>query len=376
MVTRLAHWSKRRAWTVGLVSALALGLVAVPLGYAALSKSVTITLDGDASQVSSTARTVGDVLDAEGIDIGPHDEVAPDVDEEVTDGTAIAVRFARELELEVDGEQTTHWVLATDVASALAEVGNRYQGSDLSVSRSATVGRDGLALSVVTPKKVTVVVGGKPAKHTITALTVSDVLTELKVKVGKNDVLAPGPKKAVADGDKVVLDRIRLATDVRQETIGHKTVEKSDDSLYEDETSTETAGADGVREVTYQLRYRNGRLTQTKAVDSKVVREPVTAVVRVGTKERPAAPAAPSAPAGVWDSLAACESGGNWAINTGNGYYGGLQFNLGTWRAYGGAGYPHQQSREYQIMIAERLRAATGGYGSWPACSAKLGLPR
>jgi hypothetical protein len=79
----------------------------------------------------------------------------------------------------------------------------------------------------------------------------------------------------------------------------------------------------------------------------------------------------------VWDDLARCESGGNWAINTGNGYYGGLQFNYATWHDYGGgayAEYPHQASREEQIAVAERLRAARG-YAPWPACRAKLGLP-
>ena len=60
----------------------------------------------------------------------------------------------------------------------------------------------------------------------------------------------------------------------------------------------------------------------------------------------------------MWDSLAQCESGGNWAINTGNGYYGGLQFNLGTWQAYGGTGLPSDASRETQIAIATRLRDA------------------
>ena len=78
----------------------------------------------------------------------------------------------------------------------------------------------------------------------------------------------------------------------------------------------------------------------------------------------------------MWDALAQCESGGNWAINTGNGYYGGLQFNLGTWQAYGGTGLPSQASRETQIAIATKLRDASGGYGAWPGCSAKLGLPR
>ena len=79
----------------------------------------------------------------------------------------------------------------------------------------------------------------------------------------------------------------------------------------------------------------------------------------------------------VWDDLARCESGGNWSINTGNGYYGGLQFNYGTWHDYGGgefADYPHQATREEQIIVAERLRADRG-YAPWPACRAKLGLP-
>ncbi|NIS37004.1 MAG: transglycosylase family protein, partial [Actinobacteria bacterium] len=76
-----------------------------------------------------------------------------------------------------------------------------------------------------------------------------------------------------------------------------------------------------------------------------------------------------------WDALAECESGGNWSINTGNGYYGGLQFNLQTWQAYGGTGYPHENSREEQIRIATKLRDDRGGYGAWPACADKLGLP-
>lgn len=79
----------------------------------------------------------------------------------------------------------------------------------------------------------------------------------------------------------------------------------------------------------------------------------------------------------VWDALAKCESGGNWAINTGNGYYGGLQFSYDTWHGYGGgefAEYPHDATREQQILVAERLHAARG-FQPWPACRIKLGLP-
>lgn len=68
-----------------------------------------------------------------------------------------------------------------------------------------------------------------------------------------------------------------------------------------------------------------------------------------------------------WDAVASCESGGNWSINTGNGYHGGLQFTLGTWRANGGSGMPEHASREEQIRVAENVKASQG-IGAWPVC--------
>jgi hypothetical protein len=73
-----------------------------------------------------------------------------------------------------------------------------------------------------------------------------------------------------------------------------------------------------------------------------------------------------------WDRLAQCESGGNWSINTGNGYYGGLQFSLSSWRAVGGTGYPNEHSRETQIQMGQRLHAQ-GGWGHWPGCTRSFG---
>ena len=77
--------------------------------------------------------------------------------------------------------------------------------------------------------------------------------------------------------------------------------------------------------------------------------------------------------AGVWDRLASCESGGNWSINTGNGYYGGFQFSAATWRSVGGSGLPHQNSKAEQIKRAQILQARSG-WGQWPGCSSMLGL--
>jgi hypothetical protein len=93
-------------------------------------------------------------------------------------------------------------------------------------------------------------------------------------------------------------------------------------------------------------------------------------------------PTEPAPPAGggyadpanyaTWDRLAQCESGGDWHINTGNGYFGGLQFSLSSWQGVGGSGYPHEASREEQIRRGQILQAS-GGWGHWPACSSKLG---
>lgn len=109
----------------------------------------------------------------------------------------------------------------------------------------------------------------------------------------------------------------------------------------------------------------------SRPLPANVLAPPVAATAARKTTPRPAAAAVPSG--GVWDRLAQCESGGNWAINTGNGYYGGLQFSLATWRGVGGSGLPSDASREEQIARGQALQARSG-WGQWPECSAKLGL--
>ncbi len=108
------------------------------------------------------------------------------------------------------------------------------------------------------------------------------------------------------------------------------------------------------------MTFHNGRVVDRTVLSENVLKAAVPAIVKVGTKTVP--------DGSVWDRIAQCEAGGNWHANTGNGYYGGLQFNLGTWRAYGGPSRPDLVSREQQIAIAEKVRAASGGYGAWPVC--------
>ncbi len=97
----------------------------------------------------------------------------------------------------------------------------------------------------------------------------------------------------------------------------------------------------------------------------------MAAVALSATSANAAVPAHTTA--SVWDSLAQCESSGNWATNTGNGYAGGLQFSQSTWAAHGGSGSAANASREQQIAVAQKVQASQG-WGAWPACAAKLGL--
>lgn len=101
------------------------------------------------------------------------------------------------------------------------------------------------------------------------------------------------------------------------------------------------------------------------------------AAAQAQTQQQESVAQSPAVPSGsVWDRLASCESGGNWSINTGNGYYGGLQFSQSTWEGVGGTQYAPRAdlaSREQQIAAAEVLLKSSG-WGAWPACSSQLGL--
>jgi resuscitation-promoting factor RpfA len=120
-------------------------------------------------------------------------------------------------------------------------------------------------------------------------------------------------------------------------------------------------------------RYR-GRHRAPSRTGRTIARTAVAGAV-VGAPLLVAAPAN-AAPDSAWDKLAQCESGSRWNINTGNGFYGGLQFTPSTWRAFGGKAFAasaHQASREQQIVVAERVLAGQG-WNAWPSCSRKMGL--
>jgi resuscitation-promoting factor RpfB len=351
-------------------AAVVASLVAGAVGFAHFDKSVTLSVDGKSSAVHLFGSTVGDVLANQGIKLGVHDLVAPAVSAPIRDNQKVVVRYGRLLTVTIDGQTKKFWTTSTTVAGALSELGIRADSAKLSVSRSEPLGRMGLAMSVSTPKSVTVAVDGRTLKAQTTGATVADLLSQLKVTLGAKDRIAPALKTPITkSGLKVAIGRVRQTSVTTTETVGFSMQRRDDATMYTGDTKTVTAGQQGQKVVTNLQTWVNGKLESSKLRSSRVTTAPVAGVLAVGTEARPVQSAPVSvgggstANAGMWDRIAQCESGGNWAINTGNGYYGGLQFDSQTWLGNGGGQYAAQANlatRTQQIAVANTVYAARG----------------
>jgi len=360
--TSLARMTGSRTLLLSLVGIIAVALAATTVGYRALSREVTLSVDGKTHTVRTFGDDVRGVLAGEGITLHSRDLVVPSPDSAVSDGTRITVRYSKPLALSIDGVQRSYWTTATKVDGALDQLGIRFAGATLSTSRGATIDRDGMALEITTPKSLVVKLGRTQARPVVVAAAdVRDLLDELGATYDEDDVVTPALDAPLTDGARVVLTRVQVTeVHVPREEVAPRVVKRDDATMYAGDTETVREGTPGVRDVTYRVVLHNGREFSRDVLTQSLLTAPVPSIVKVGTKTVP--------DGSVWDRIAQCEAGGNWHANTGNGYYGGLQFNLGTWRAYGGSSRPDLVSREQQIAIAEKVRAASGGYGAWPVC--------
>ncbi|WP_337060040.1 ubiquitin-like domain-containing protein [Kineococcus sp. G2] len=357
------------------------------VAFTALDKDVTLDADGSRTELSVFGGTVADVLESEGVEVGPHDIVAPAVDTPVVDGTDIVVRYGRQLTLTVDGEQQVRWTTARTVEEALADLDVRADGAKLSASRSQPLGRAGLALDVVTPKAAVVVADGQERAVTTTATDVAALLAETGVTVREGDEVSVDTAARVTPEMRVQVVRVDRSQSTEQVAIAHGSRTERTDALYEGERKVVTEGVDGSKTVTFDDVFRDGVRVSHDAVGETVDVQPVEEVVQVGTKEKPApAPAAASSSSsssgggsvggGVdslnWAALAACESGGNPGIVSASGKYHGLyQFSVQTWRSVGGSGLPSQASAGEQTYRAKLLYQRSGA-GQWPTCGKRL----
>jgi resuscitation-promoting factor RpfB len=352
----------RLAAFAATIAALSTGVTA----FATMDKTVRLDVDGQSIAVRTFATNVAGVLRKAHLKLQPHDAVAPDLSAPVRDGSRVVVRHGRLLTLQVDGAPRQVWVTALSVDDALDQLGLRADGEWLSVSRSRTIPRQGLALALRLPQQVTVLVDGKRLSTQTTAPDVTTLLADLNVTVGALDrVSAPGTAYP-ADGLVITVDRISRRTVTESVAIPFKTVHVKTSTLYVGQSQVTRAGQPGVRVNSYQLTWRNKTLAARKLLHSAVKARPVAQIVAVGTKPKPRY--APAADGLNWPALARCESGGNPREVSGNGQYRGLyQFTMGTWQSVGGHGDPIDASSNEQTYRAQILYRRSGD-SSWPTC--------
>ncbi|HEY4991494.1 MAG TPA: transglycosylase family protein, partial [Nakamurella sp.] len=386
------------------IATLVLALVAGAGIVAAAHKTVTVTVDGQHQEVGTMAGSVDGALDSAGLTVSEHDTVAPAVDTAISDGSQIVVERGRLLTLTIDGQTRQVWTTATTVEQALTELGQNPVAFQLSADRTREIPVDGLAVTADTLYSASISDGGAAATAVQTpAKTVGDFLTAQGLVLGAEDAVHPGLAAPLSNGLVIEVTRIATSTVTEDVDVPQPADQQVDDSSLDAGTTTVTQqGAPGKDSVTYQVTTTNGTQTAKNEIARTAVTPAQASIVAVGTKQSvsssarnsasssgssagsnsggssssnnssastdsgsssSAAPASSGSSGVNWDGIANCESTNNWSTNTGNGYYGGLQFDLGTWASAGGDAYasrPDLASKDQQIAVAENLYASRG----------------
>ena len=341
-------------------------------------KDVTIDVNGQQMDLVTMSNSVEGALKQAGIKIGPDDLIVPSPSERLTRTESIKVRSAKSVAVVVDGQEKTIKSTALTVDELVSEIGSEIggvnEGDLLSKGRDTVIPADGMKLDITRPKVVSINDGGDVTYTQMAASNVGDLLRRRNINLNPEDVVTPSITSPVKAGMDVRIDRVR--TDQVRETVPFEVPAnyKDDATAFEGDEVVEEAGMPGSKEVKRSIRIVNGKEESNTVISEKEVTPAKPATIKRGTKAKSSAPSV--ANGSVWDSLAQCEAGGNWAINTGNGFSGGLQFTPSTWLAYGGGQYApqaHLATREQQIAVASKVQAGQG-WGAWPACTAKLGL--
>ena len=374
-----------RIATGGMLATLVVGGGVAVAGQ----KSVTLDVNGDIIQASTMSGDVEGVLKSAGVEIDNRAMVTPALDEAISDNSKITVRSARTVALTIDGKQEQIDTTALTVGSLLDQIGRSDAASNLSEARNQEIPLDGMELEIVTPKKFTLNDGGEDGRMSLPARTVGEIFEMRGTPLGKDDKVTPAANTPLKEGMHVEVTRIANREETKVEEIPAPERVKEDPNMPEGEEKVVEKGAPGKARVVATVRTVNGAEVSRKEKSSKEITAPKERVIIRGTKKADkgegegkdkgsnTGAAAPAVANGsVWDQLAQCEAGGDWSINTGNGFSGGLQFTPSTWAAFGGTEYApaaHMATREQQIAVAERVQAGQG-WGAWPACTSKMGL--
>jgi uncharacterized protein YabE (DUF348 family) len=344
-------------------------------GYAASAqKALTLSVDGAAVTVTTMKSRVIDVVKENGFQVGDRDDLYPAADQPVTDDATIVLRRSRPLQISLDGQDSKQvWTTASTVDEALAQLAMTDTAPAVA-SRGTRLPLGGMALPVVSAKTVRINDGGVVSTVRLAAPNVEAMLAAAGAPLEQHDHVIPASWTPVVEGMQIDVTRVRVHKITQHVPLVPTAHTVEDPTLNMSRQVVEDPGTPGTQDVTYAVATVNGVESGRLPVANVVITPARDSVLRIGTK--PGTEVPPVTNGATWDALARCESGGNWAINTGNGYYGGVQFDQNTWERQGGLRYASRAdlaTREEQIAVAEVTRARQG-WGAWPVCSGRAGV--
>lgn len=370
-----------RLATGGMLATLLIGGVTV----ATAKKDVIIDVNGEQIALTTLSGTVEGALEQAGVELGAQDFVSPAPDSSLSSESVVTVRTAKQVALVVDGREETLTTTAVSVEDLLGELEEISPADAIDADPDTTIPDSGLQLKVTKPKIISINDGGRVVYTSIAADTVGEVLERRGITIDEDDRLNLDANHRITTNTEIIIDRVETSEVTETVDIAAPVTYVDDPEADKGTETVVTEGTPGTKEITRQVVTVNGVEAENTVLHEVELTAATPTTIKRGTKAAPAAvssstsgssSASSVAGGSVWDALAQCESNGNWSINTGNGFSGGLQFHPQTWQAYGGGQYAPTAagaSREQQIAIAQKVQAAQG-WGAWPACTAKLGI--
>jgi uncharacterized protein YabE (DUF348 family) len=356
-----------------LVAAILLSLTFAGGVAVAAHKTVVLTVDGAPMTVATMKSRVIDVVKENGYDVSDRDDLYPAGDQQVHQSDNIVLRRSRPLQISLDGLGSREvWTTASTVDEALAQL-SMTDKAPAAASRGSRVPLAGMSLPVVSAKTVQINDGGVVQTVHLAAANVAGLLAAAGVPLEQRDTVVPTATSPVIAGMQIQVTRMRIEKVTERVPLAPTPQRIEDVTLNMSRQAVVDPGTPGEQDVTFAVARVNGVETGRLPVANVVVTPARDAVLRVGAK--PGTEVPPISNGSTWDALAQCEAGGNWGINNGNGFYGGVQFDQNTWERNGGLRYAVRAdlaTREEQIAIAEVTRVRQG-WGAWPVCSGRVG---
>ena len=254
---------------------------------AGCGKKVELTIkDGEVDTTIEVRipNTVKKILEAAEITLGEEDEVTPGLDEKIEEVTDIVIKRMHHVTISVDGEKKEASMLGGTVAELLKQEGITLKDNMTMNVKNEDPLTDNMEIVIESSYGVTVVHDGKEEKLAAKAGTVADFLKEIKITLGSDDILEPAAETEISEGLRIVVQRVVFEEVTETVAIPYDTVRQNDSSMNAGTESVSVRGVNGEKNVTYRIKKVDGAEAARQVLKEEVIKNPVTAVVKVGTK--------------------------------------------------------------------------------------------